>query len=261
MPIIHTTSQLVSPAGRISLDPYDAQGLLTGQIEFGHVPSATVSIEQDKNEEYSGESASRELIGTLYGRINRTMQIVCRNLSMDNYKRFLSATGSVKVQSATPVVDELRDVLPGRNYQLGQTAANPFGVRGVSSVSVKSEVGSTVYVAGVDYNVDLAAGIIQILEGGAIAAGKVKFGYTPVAGSYTQLETGANASFRAAIVVRADNASGVNNDWYMPLCEISASGDLPLVSNELDYVEITFSVAILKPANGQAIYVGGRPVA
>ena len=83
MPIIHTTSQLVSPAGRISLDPYDAQGLLTGQIEFGHVPSATVSIEQDKNEEYSGESASRELIGTLYGRINRTMQIVCRNLSME----------------------------------------------------------------------------------------------------------------------------------------------------------------------------------
>ena len=261
MPIIHTTSQLVSPAGRISFNPYDALEQLTGEIEFGHVPSATVNIEQDKNEEYSGESASRELIGTLYGRINRTMQIVCRNLSTENYMRYLAATGVMKQQSVTPVVDEVRAVLPGRNYQLGQSAANPFGVRGVSNVSVKSGDGLTVYVAGADYNVDLASGLVQILESGSIDAGDVKFGYTPVAGSYMQLETGANTSFRAALVVRADNASGENKDWYMPLCEISPSGELPLVSNELDYVEVTFNVAILKPANGQAIYVGGRPIA
>ncbi|MDT4876145.1 hypothetical protein FQZ97_1115650 [compost metagenome] len=102
---------------------------------------------------------------------------------------------------------------------------------------------------------------MQISVGGAITAGEVQFGYTPVAGSYTRLKTGGDVSFLSAIRVVADNAAGSNKDWYMPRCRLTPSGDLPIVSNEVEFVTVEFDVDILKSANAEAIYVGGRPVA
>ena len=60
--------------------------------------------------------------------------------------------------------------------------------------------------------------------------------------------------------VLADNASGGNRDYYMPLVNLTPSGDLPVIQDGTDFVSMTFDADIQKPSNGEAIYVDGRPV-
>ncbi|CAA2107104.1 hypothetical protein VVAX_04069 [Variovorax paradoxus] len=261
MPIVHTKTELSAPRGRLRLDIFNALEEVTGEEEMGNCPSFVLTIDSEKAEEFSAETAGSELIGTLTGKVKRTAKITCNNMSMATYQRFLAATSEVVVQSAVAVTGELRTVTPGKIYQLGQTAANPIGVRNVTAVSVKTEDGTTPYVAGEDFNVDPETGAVQIIAGGGITAGVVQFGYTPVAGSYTRLKTGGNTSFLAAVRVVADNASGSNKDWYMPRVSMTPSGDLPIVSNEVEFVKVEFDVDVLKSANAEAVYVGGRPVA
>ncbi len=261
MAITHTKTELTSPRGRISMDILDPSESLTGEEEMGNCPSCTISIEQDKAEEFSAETAASELIGTLVGKIKRTAKISCNNMSMDTYRRFLAATSEVVTQSATPVTGEVRTVSPGKTYQLGQTVENPIGVRNVSAVTVKSADGTNTHIAGTDYNIDPETGRVQIIKSGAIVAGEVQFGYTPTAGSYTRLKTGGKTSFLAAIRIVADNAAGSDKDVYIPRANVTPSGDLPVVTNETAFVSVNFDIDILKPANAEAIYVGGRPVA
>jgi hypothetical protein len=47
----------------------------------------------------------------------------------------------------------------------------------------------------------------------------------------------------------------------MPRVSMTPSGDLPIVSNEVEFVKVEFDVDVLKSANAEAVYVGGRPVA
>lgn len=261
MPIVHQKTELSAPRGRLRLDIMSALEELTGEEEMGNCPSFVLSIDSEKAEEFSSETAASELIGTMTGKIKRTAKIVCNNMSMSTYQRFLAATSETVVQSSAPVTGELRKVMPGKIYQLGQTAANPLGVRNVSAVTVKTENGNTPYEAGVDFNVDPETGAVQIIAGGGIAAGVVQFGYTPVAGTYQRLKTGGNTTFLAAIRVVADNAAGSNKDWYMPRVNVTPSGELPIVSADVEFVKVEFDIDVLKPANAEAVYVGGRPVA
>jgi hypothetical protein len=131
-----------------------------------------------------------------------------------------------EASAATPVTGELRGVLPGRQYQLGATAANPLGVRNVSAVTVKNEAGTTTYAAGTDYNVDLETGRVQILEGGTIVAGKVQFGYTPVAATFESVKSGGKAELTGALRVVSDNAAGGNRDWYLPKVTLTLAAGL-----------------------------------
>lgn len=58
---------------------------------------------------------------------------------------------------------------PGESYLIGYDADTaPFGIQGLTSCSVKDGVPTT-YVEGVDYTVDLKAGILTILPEGSIA--------------------------------------------------------------------------------------------
>jgi len=167
-----------------------------------------------------------------------------------------------KTQAATPVTAELRTVLPGRQYQLGATSANPLGVRNVTAVTVKSEDGTTTHVAGTDYNVNTETGRVQIIEGGAITASTVvQFGYTPVAGTFESVKSGSTAELQGALRVVSDNATGGNRDWYMPKVTLTPNGDLALIAEGTDVVAMEFGLEVLKPANAEAIYCDGRPVA
>jgi hypothetical protein len=261
MPIQHEKTKLQVPRGRLRFDTFNPSEEPTGEEEMGNCPSFVVTIDSQKAELFSAETASSELIGTAVGQVKRTGKVTCNNMSMATYVRFLAGISETITQSAAPVVGEMRTVMPGKLYQLGQTVDNPIGVRNVSVVTVKSEDGDDTYVAGTDYNVEPETGTVQIIAGGGIAAGKVQFGYTPVAGTYTRIKTGSKLTLLGALRVVADNAQGSNNDWYFPRCNLSSSGDLPIVSDEVEFVSVEFDLDVLKPANAEAIYLAGRPIA
>jgi len=117
-------------------------------------------------------------------------------------------------------------------------------------------------VAGTDYNVDTETGRVQIIEGGAITASTVvQFGYTPVAGTFESVKSGSTAELQGALRVVSDNATGGNRDWYMPKVTLTPNGDLALIAEGTDVVAMEFGLEVLKPANAEAIYCDGRPVA
>jgi len=264
MPILHTKNEYLIPRGRAYFDPYNASEELTGEIDLGNCPGISLSIETEKAEHFSSQSGLKEKDGSWLVQVQRTGSLTCDNFSPSNAALWLTGTHEVKTQAATPVTGELRNVIPGRQYQLGASAANPLGVRNVTAVTVKNEAGTTTYAAGTDYNVDLATGRVQIIAGGTstiTAATKVQFGYTPVAGTFDSVKSGAKVELTGALRVVSDNAAGGNRDWYLPKVTLSASGDLTLIAEGTDVVTMEFELEALKPANAEAIYCDGRPVA
>lgn len=262
MPLIHEKSQYLIPRGRVYFDPFDASERLTGEIDLGNCPGVTLSIETEKSEHFSSQGGLREKDGSWVVQVQRTGALQCDNFSPSNAALWLSGTHEVKTQAATPVTGEERTVLPGRQYQLGATAANPLGVRNVSDITVTPKAGGDAYVAGTDYNVDTETGRVQIVEGGAITqATAVLFAYTPVAGKFESVKSGAKSELTGALRVVSDNAAGGNRDWFLPKVTLSASGDLALIAEGTDVIVMEFELEALKPANAEAIYCDGRPVA
>lgn len=261
MPITHVENEYLIARGRAYFDPYDANERLTGEIDLGNCPGITITISTEKKDHYSSQTGLRQKDKTWNLQVDRTGTLTCDNFSPSNAALWLSGTVETKTQAATPVADELRSVIPGRQYQLGATAANPLGVRNVTDVTVKNEAGTTTYVAGTDYNVDQATGRVQIIESGSIVAGNVKFGYTPVAASFEAVKSGAKAELTGALRVVSDNPDGNNRDWYLPKVTLTPNGDLALIAEGDDNVTMEFGLEALKPANGEAIYCDGRPVA
>ncbi|WP_228895619.1 hypothetical protein [Acidovorax sp. Leaf73] len=261
MPIVHVQNQYVIPRGRVYIDPYDANEQLTGEIPLGNCPEVTIEISQDKWEHFSSEQGLEEKDAGGAIRVNRTGSITCDNFSPRNAALWLSGAHTVVTQGTTPVTGEERTVLPGRIYQLGSTAGNPLGVRNVTAITVKNEDGTVTYDVGDDYNVDPENGRVQIVEGGAITAGVVQFGYTPVGGTFDAVQSGATAELMGALRVVPDNATGPNDDVYLPKVSLSSSGNLSLIASGTEPITMEFGMEVLKPANAQAIYRAGRPVA
>lgn len=261
MSLIYAKNEYAIPRGRVFFDPFDANGNLTGEIAMGNCPGVTLTIETTKAEHFSSEKGLREKDESLIVEVNRTGNVNCDNFSAANFALWLSGTRATVEQAATAVTGELRSVVKGRFYQLGATAGNPLGVRKVTAVTVKTADGATPYTAGTDFNVDLDTGRVQILDSGAIPAGNVQFGYTPVAGSYETVRSGATAETQGALRIVADNASGANRDFFMPKVTLTPTGDLPIVAEGTEFVQMQFGLEVLKSANAEAIYADGRPVA
>lgn len=261
MPITHVKNDYLIARGRVYFDPFDDNENRTGEIDLGNCPEVTVNIETEEAEHFASTSGMREKDGSWVIEVKRTGSLTCDNFSPKNSALWLSGTHEVKSQAAVAVVDEPITVIPGRLYQLGQSTLNPLGVRNVGSVVVKNAAGTTTYVAGTDYNVDTETGRIQIIEGGGIVAGVIEVSYTPVAGTYEAVKSGASAKLYGALRIVSDNATGGNRDWYFPKVTLLPSGELPLVAEGTDVVTQEFGLEVLKPANAEAIYCDGRPVA
>jgi hypothetical protein len=263
MAIIHAENEYQIPRGRVLFDPFNpTTGALTGEEEFGNCPAFAVSISSEKADHYSSETGLRQKDKSVTVEVSRAAKIVCDNVSVANLARFLAGSVETVTQASGSVTDESITVTKGRQYQLGFSADNPAGARNVTAVVVTDATAVTTYVVNVDYTVDLELGRIQILESGAIPdASIIKVDYTRPAKSWRRVKTGAVTEIAGALRVISDNASGENRDFYMPKVNMTPSGELPVIAEGTDFVKMEFDVEVLKPANAEAIYLDGRPVA
>ena len=262
MAITHAKIEYVISRGRVYANLLNiATDEFQGEIYLGNCPAFNVSIETEKAEHYSSETGLREKDASVVLEVKRSGSITCDNMNATNVALFLSGSTGAITQAAETVTGEVLAVLPGRYFQLGATAVNPVGARKVSNVVVKSADGSTEYVAGDDYNVDAERGRLQILEGGAIAAGDVQVDYETAACTWTGIRSGASGELRGSLRVVSDNATGENRDFYFPLVSLAPTGELPVIAEGTDFSSMSFDVDILKPAGGEAIYVDGIALA
>lgn len=261
MALIHTSNEYQIPRGRVYFDLRDALDALTGEEEFGNCPSFAISIETEKLEHFSSQTGLREKDDSRVVQVNRTASVTCDNVSFENLARYMSGQVETVNQASGTVTDAVIAVIPGRFYQLGRTDANPAGDRNISALVVTNSAGTTTYVAGTDYAVDLTKARLQILASGTIVAGDIKVDYTKPAKTWKRIKTGAASELRGAIRVVSDNAGATNRDYYMPLCILKPTGELPIVAEEAEYVTMEFELEVLTPSNGSAIYLDDAPVA
>lgn len=247
------------PRGRVFFDAL-VNGVYQGEVPFGNCPGVSLTINSTKTEHYSSETGLKQKDKSITVEVNRTGKLTCDNSSVSNIALFLAGTSSTVTQAAGTAVTETITVNPGGFYQLGQTDSNPAGVRNVSNVVVKNEAGTTTFVVDTDYALDLELGRIQILKSGAIVAGKIKVTRDNASATWSRVTTGSSSEVSGRLRIIADNASGPNRDFYMPSVTLTPSGDLPIVQDGTDFTKLEFSLEVLKPANGEAIYLDGRAV-
>ncbi|MDP4074954.1 hypothetical protein [Acidovorax sp. A1169] len=267
MSLTHEKNEYAIPRGRVYFDPFDANQLPTGEIYLGNCPGFTLQVETEKAEHYSSEEGLREKDEALVVQVNRTGNVTCDNFSADNLALFLSGAKSTTNQAAATIAGEAHSVGGGLYYQLGETNDNPSGARDVTDIVVTSADGATTYDVGDDYNVDPALGRVQIVKGGAIdiaaaaAPSKrvgVSIGYKTTARAWTRVTTGSKTELSGRMRVVASNASGTNRDWFMPKVTLTPSGEIPVIAEGTEFVQMQFGLEVLKAANTQAVYVDGR---
>ena len=258
MALQYAKNEYTIPRGRVFFNPLnEATDEYQGEIYLGNCPSFTISIETEKAEHYSSETGLREKDASVLVEVKRNGSITCDNMNSANVALFISGSTGEVSQASGSVTDEAIAVMPGRYYQLGLSALTPVGARLVSSVIVKDNTGATTYAAGTDYVLDADKGRLQILAAGAITAGTVKVSYTRGAAKWSGIRSGSAGELIGALRVVSDNATGGNRDFYMPRVSLVPSGDLPVIADGTDFSQMQFDADVLKPANGEAIYVDG----
>lgn len=254
------TQEYVLGKGRLYFDPFDGAGNLTGEREIGDCPGFTISVESKKLDHYSSTSGVQENDATVTLSIDRKGEITVNNISDENLQLFVIGALATVTQSSGSVTDEARTVMKDRHYQLGVSTGNPTGVRGVSSVVVTDNAGTTTYVLGTDYELDATLGRIYIKPTGTITDGQtIKIDYTRAANSRKQISAASLTETRGALRFVADNPRGANRDLFMPSASLSPTGDAPFIGAD-KWMEFKLAVSAEKPATGSALYLDGRAV-
>lgn len=243
--------------GKLYFDPFDSNGNKTGERPFGNCPEFTFTVASENLDHFSSESGIAEKDMSVTLSVERTGSITTDNVSADNLALFVIGDVSSVTQAATPVANEPIVVKKGRFYQLGVSSGNPQGARNVSSVVVTNTAGTTTYVAGTDYNVDLVLGRLEIITTGAIANdATLHVDYTPASNSRERVASSSLAATEGALRFISDNPVGPNRDLYAPKVRLSPSGDFAWIGD--DWLSMQLDIEFLKPATGSAIYVDGR---
>lgn len=234
-------------------------GAYAGEQAFGNAPEFSYDYKATKADHYESQTSISQKDRSIIVREERGAKITVDHVSVENVAYYLGGTIETVEQTASTVTDEEITVAPGRHYQIGQTPANPAGVRNITELTVKDSTGTTTYDLGEDYEVDLALGRLRILSSGTIAAGKIKLGYTKPAAKWKRIKTGEANQIEGALRFLSDNADGANRDYYFPSVKLTPSGSLPLIKDGTEFIKISFDVEILKPEGLESIYVDGRP--
>jgi len=250
--------------GKLYFDPF-APGTKTktGERYIGNTTEFNLNVESEALDHFNSDEGVRVKDDSVILELTRTGTLTTDNINEENAALFILGEVSEVSQEATPVTGEdLGVVSPDRYYQLGSTAANPQGVRGVTAVTVTADPDGTptTAVEGTDYTLDAELGRIYILDGGAFDGTKdASVDYTPDANTRKRVTTNASVSVEGALRFVSFNAKGKQKDVYIPYVTLRPTGDWALKGD--DWQNMGFSVEVGELEGMAAMYVDGRPAA
>lgn len=223
---------------------------------FGNCPELNLTAAVNTLDHFSSTSGVRNRDAQVQLDTTRSGTIVCDNISLENLALFFFGESSTFTDAGAAIVDELHaDVIQGTYLQLGASAANPMGARGITGVSAK--VGASVKTVNVDYEVDLVTGRVYIVPGGGIAnLDDLLVSYTRSATTQGRVISG-GTPIEGELRFYEENAAGTNRDLVAPYVKLSPNGDLSLIGE--DWRRIPFSLEVLTKAGYPDIQISDRP--
>lgn len=234
---------------------------------LGNTPEFSVSITEEKLEHFNSDRGIREKDRSVPLQVDRTGSLTTDNISVDNVAMFFFGESATITAVAATVTDEVvKSLQKGRYYQLGVSAANPAGVKGLDylvattkKIELTDSTGATIYVEGTDYTVDMDLGLVYILPTSTIVEGSDgKVDYKTKASTRNRIISG-STSIKGSLKFVSTNPEGTKIDYTFPYVSISPNGDYALKGEE--WQQIPFTVEILKPSSGPAIVAETRAVA
>lgn len=230
-----------------------------GERYVGNSPGFVLNIESTSLDHFNSDGGINELDASVTTQVNRSGTMTLDDISSDNLLLFFLGNKITISQAATAVTNEaINGVIKGLFYQLGATATNPQGVRGIGSVVVTNDAGAPVtYTEGDDFEIDTETGRLYIVPDGAIASGtNLLVDYTPVASTRDRVISG-SAPVRGRLRYVEDNPAGQNRTFLLPLIEISPNGDFDLKGDS--WRQLPFNLKALKRGSMAAVYIDGVP--
>lgn len=233
------------PRGMLFVDPLDANGNTTGELDMGNIVSAGASAEAANLTHESSRGGVLEEDRNIPTKISRGYNVVLDSINMFNMGLFFIGDLSVVNQAATPAVDEVITVQQGRWYQLGG-GTDAMGVRNVTGVDVQDVTDVTTHVLDTDYSLDAVNGRIYIIPGGGITDDDVlHVDYTPAAETRNEMASGSTTT-NVAIRIVEDNQEGNNKVHYIAKATLSPNGEIPTISSEDAWAQMSYTIGIQK---------------
>lgn len=255
------------PRGKLFFAPYAAGTTTpTGERFIGNVPELNLNFETEELDHYSSTGGIREKDDSIILEVNRTGSLITDDIQPENVAIvFLGSASTLTVVGATVDDEEFTIDKKDRYYQLGETDANPAGARGLGEYSVgvdielTNETGTTTYVAGTDYVIDMDLARLYIPATSTVTEGAVhKVSYKTKNSTRTRVVSG-GTQVQGKLRYVADNPKGANMDYVMPYAKLMANGDFALVGGD-EWQQISLNIEILKKEGMEAVYCDGRPV-
>lgn len=241
--------------GKLYFDPFlPGTTTPTGQRYLGNSPEINLTSESETLDHFDSDGGVRQKDASVLLQLTRSGTFTCDHISPDNVALFfLGAAGKVTQASALAQSQVINPVKLGRRYQLGVSAANPAGVRGVANVAITGKV------AGTDFIVDAVTGGITFPATSTIVDGSsVTVSYDVQSTTYNQVVSASNATIEGALFYRADNPKGDNADYFWPKVTLRPDGDFALKGDEFQVLSFAFD-AEKRDDNTEVVYINGRP--
>lgn len=239
-------------------------GVLGGERYLGNTPEFNTNFDVENLDHYSSDRGIREKDASAVLQVNRTGSLITDSIDPRNVALFyFGSTEALTVAQSSVASEQIVGVEKGMFYQLGMTAANPTGARGIihpgtAGTAFSLSSGGTPLVLGTDYTIAPALGRIELLETASVADGATLVAsYTVQASTRTRIISGSNP-IEGALRYIAHNPSGRDMDYYFPSVKLTPNGDYALKADE--WQQIPFNVEILRATDREAVYVDGRPL-
>lgn len=260
MPLVPQTvvNNVVVGAGRVMVGALDANDASQGFEYHGDTPQFSLNgVSENVAIDSSDGPVKNRLVDVPVG-VTYSGTVTFRNISDDTLKFFMMGLKETVSQVATPVVDEaIASVQQGRYYQIGASAANPSGVKGIGSVTVTDDVPNAPFTAGTDYVLYADQGVIYIVPGGGIANDtNLLVDYTPTANSRVRVKSSNTGSAAYEIKFFADNTTGDNREVYIPKCRLSPNGEMQLKSRD-GGIDLVMNLSVETRSGYEQVYIDG----
>ena len=245
-------------AGKLFFDRWDENDLPTGEFYIGNTTSLTRSIDEERQEHYSSDTAEREKDASIVTRSDVAIAFTTDDIQPENIAMmFKGSNESLVVAPAAAETTTILNVKKGRWYQLGVDADNPTGVRAVTFTSLANG-GVIANVNNVNYEVDTVRGRIYIQDDApGITEGQTLIATYDIEGSTRTIYLGKGDQVRGSLRYIADNTAGENNDYYWSKVELSPDGDYEFKGDSWN--EMQFSGEVLKNGDLFKEYGDGQP--
>lgn len=245
--------------GTRELDP-------AGARYIGNTPEITLSTDTETLDHYDADHGLREKDDSVVLEKNVTGTFSADDINMENLAMlFLGTAGTVSQTAQTGATESFTGVKKGRSFQLGVTAANPSGVRGVSNVTVNATLGgvgpAVPLVADVDFRFEADSGRVILLRNGNKLTDDpddaIEIEYDVTAVQYLQAISG-DRQIQGRLQYVAYNTKGEKIDQVYPYVNIRPDGDYTLGGDDWQVMNFAFD-ALKLDSTTAVVYTNGRP--